>query len=135
MSETEFKVTLGSEKFIRMGERFMAGDPTVLAFESFDYELGELHVSITDGSFLKRHIVKDAKLDITEYCGKAGVLEIRVQLVAMGAVLKTWQLEPFVVMENGGGFEFIPEIALLRTEIQTMKQAIKELNTKIDETM
>lgn len=92
-------------------------------------------MTITDGTFAKRYTVKDAKFDISEYSKKAGVLEIRVDLIAMGAVAKTWLLEPFVVWENGGGYEFIPEIALLRKEIQTMKEIIKELNNKIDDTM
>ena len=135
MSETEFKVTLGSEKFVRFRERLMAGDPTVLVFESFDYDLGELHATITDGAVKKRYALDGARFDITEYCKKAGVLEIELDLVANGEFIKTWQLEPFVVFENGGGYELIPEIALLRKEIRTLKKIIKELNSKINETM
>lgn len=129
------KVTLGANKFVSINERFMAGAKTVLAFESSEYELGELHATVTDGAFAKRHVVRNAKFDITEYCKKAGVLEIKVDLVARGAVVKTWLLEPFVVIENGGGYELIPEIALLRKEVRRMKKIIKELNAKIDETM
>lgn len=131
----ECKVTLGANKFVGIKDRFIAGDETYLAFESSEYALDELHATITDGAFAKRHIVKGAKLDISEYCKKAGVIEIRVDLVARGAVLKTWLLEPFVVRENGGGYELIPEIALLRREIRTMKKIIKELNSKIKDTM
>lgn len=131
----EHKVSLGANKFVAMQERFMAGEKTVLAFESSEYNLAELHVTITDGASAKRYVVKDGKFDISEYSKKAGVLEIKVDLIAMGAVAKTWLLEPFVVWENGGGYEFIPEIALLREEIRTMKKIIAELNNKIDDTM
>ena len=131
----ECKVLLGADKFVGIKDRFIAGDQTFIAFESSEYALGELHCTITDGSFAKRHTVKDRKFDITEYCKKAGVLEITVDLVLHGTVAKTWMLEPFVVRENGGGYELIPEIALLRKEVRRMKKIIKELNTKINDTM
>lgn len=37
-------------------------------FESSEYNLDELHVTITDGTFAKRYIVKDGRFDISEYC-------------------------------------------------------------------
>ena len=131
----ERKVVLGSKKFVGISERFMAGAKTVLVFESEEYPLGEIHATVTDGTIAKRHVIRSAKLDITEYCKGAGIIEIRLDLVDKGAVVKTWLLEPFVVHQNGGGYELIPEIALLRREIRMMKKALKELNSKIDETM
>lgn len=131
----ECKVTLGADRFVGINERFIAGEKTILAFDSSEYALDELHVTITDGTIAKRYVVRDAKFDISEYCKKANVIEIVVDLVMRGAVAKTWQLEPFVVRENGGGYELIPEIALLRKEIRTMKKIIKELNAKISDTM
>lgn len=131
----ECKVSLGANKFVGIHDRFMAGEQSSLVFESSEYNLDELHVTIADGTFAKRYVVKDGKFDISEYCKKACVVEIRVDLILGGAVAKTWLLEPFVVTEQGGSFELIPEIALLREEIKTMKQIIKELNTKIYETM
>lgn len=131
----ECKVSLGANKFVSIKDRFEAGKETVLAFESSEYALGELHATITDGVFAKRHTVKDARLDISEYCKKVGVIEVKVDWVERGTIVKTWLLEPFVVRENGGGYELIPEIALLRREIRTMKKVIKELNSKINDTM
>lgn len=131
----ECKVTLGANKFVGMQERFTAKEKVILCFESSEYELGELHATITDGTFATRHILNGARFDISDYCKKAGVVEITIDLVLKGAVAKTWLLEPFVVRENGGGYELIPEIALLRKEIQTLKQIIKELNSKIKDTM
>ena len=131
----EFKVSLGAEEFVGIKERFIAKREAILAFESSEYPLDELRVTITDGTFPKRHVVKGAKFDITEYCKKARVLEIVVDLVLNGTVAKTWRLEPFVVREDFGGYTLIPEIDLLRKEIRTMKKVIKELNSKITETM
>jgi len=131
----ERKILLGANKFVGIKDRFIAGDETILAFESSEYALDELHVTITDGSFAKRHTVRNARFDISEYCKKASVLEIKVDLVRGGMVVKSWLLEPFVVRENGGTYELIPEIALLRKEIRTMKRIIKELNSKINDTM
>lgn len=129
------KISLGANKFVSNPERFFVGAQTALVFESSEYDLGELHVTITDGTFAKRHVVKGGKFDITEYCKKAGVLEIMVDLILRGTVAKTWLLEPFVVRENRGSYELIPEVALLRKEVRRMKKIIKELNTKINDTM
>lgn len=131
----EHKVLLGADKFVGIKDRFMAGDETILAFESSEYALDELHATITDGVFSKRHTVRNKRFDISEYCKKARVLEIKIDLVKGGTILRSWLLEPLVVRENGGGYELIPEIALLRKEIRTMKKIIKELNTKINDTM
>lgn len=131
----ECKILLGADKFVGIEDRFMAGDETILVFESSEYALDELRAIITDGAIAKLHTVKDGRFDISEYCKKACVLEITLDLVMGGAVVKSWQLEPFVVRENGGGYVLIPEIALLREEIRMMKQIIKELNSKINDTM
>lgn len=131
----EHKVTLGTNKFVRIEDVILAGEKTVLAFESSEYSLGELQATITDGTFAKQYALKDGKFDITEHCKKACVLEIKVALILDGAVAKVWILEPFVVRENGGEYVLIPEIALMRREIRTMKTIIKELNRKINDTM
>lgn len=131
----ECKILLGANPFVGIKDRFMAEEKTILAFESSEYVLGELHATITNGAFAKRHVVRDKRFDISEYCKRAGVLEIKIDLVARGTVVNSWCLEPFVVRENGGSYELIPEISLLRNEVRTMKKIIKELNSKINDTM
>ena len=131
----ERKVTLDANKFVSINEVILAGESTILAFESSEYSLEGLHATISDGTFVKRYALKDAKFDITEYCKKARVLEIKIDLVLKGTLAKTWQLEPLVVRENGGGYVLFPEVALLRKEIRTMKKIIKELNSKITDVM
>lgn len=131
----EHKVTLGTSKFVGMQEQFNAKEQVILVFESSEYELDELRVTITDGASTDLHTLTDARFDITDYCTKEGILEIAADLVKKGSVVKRWLIEPFVVRENGGTYELVPEIALLRNEIRTMKQIIKELNSKIYETM
>lgn len=131
----ELKVMLGADKFISINDRFVVGDQTTVSFESEDYPLDELYVTVNDGVVARRYAVKNRSLDISEFCNKANVVEISVDLVLRGEIAKTWLLEPFVVKDVSGGYEFIPEIALLRQEIQTMKTIIKEMNSKIDDTM
>lgn len=131
----EHKITLGASKFVGMQEQFNAKEQVILVFESSEYELDELRVTITDGASTYLHTLTGARFDITDYCTKEGILEIAADLVKKGSVVKRWLIEPFVVRENGGTYELIPEIALLRNEIRTMKQIIKELNSKIYETM
>mgnify|MGYP003292062032 CR=1 FL=1 len=131
----EHKITLGSDKYVGVRERIRAGANTKFVFESSEYTLDELQVTITNGDYVRRYTVKDKTFDLTQHTLKAGVIELTVDLVLRGAVAKTWLLEPFVVRENGGEYYLIPEVALLRKEVKRMRRAIRELNSKIKETM
>jgi hypothetical protein len=131
----EHKITLGVEKYVPIRERIKAGANTKFVFESSEYALDELQVTITNGDYIKRHTVKGNTFDLTQYTLKAGVIELTVDLVLRGAVAKTWLLEPFVVRENGGEYYLIPEVALLRKEVRRLRRAMRELNSKIKETM
>lgn len=131
----EHKVILGADKFVSIKDRFLAGKEAILVFESNEYPLDELQVTITTGDGLYRRTAKDGAIDITDFCKKANVVEIGVDLIMRSVVAKSWLLEPFVVREAFGGYELIPEVALLRKEIRTMKKIIKELNSKIKDTM
>ena len=131
----ERKITLGNEQFIGMRDKIIAGTHVDLVFESSEYPIDELRVTVSNGSIAIRHDVKNGKLDITQYCVKASVVEVVVELVLRGSVAKKWVLEPFVVRENGGAYVLIPEVALLRQEVKTLKIIIKEMNSKIKQTM
>lgn len=131
----EYKVTLGIGRFVSFRERLLAGEETKILFDSSEYDISDLQVTITDGKTVKRFDVKDACFDITEFVTKACVLEITVDLILRGSVAKKWSLEPLVVRENGGQYYAIPEMELVRNELRRLKGAVKELNTKIQDTM
>ena len=131
----EYKISLGQDKYVGMRDRLKANAETKFVFESSDYPLDELQVTITNGEFIKRHTITDKTFDLTDYVTKAGVYELVVELVLRGTVAKTWLLEPFVVRENGGEYYIIPEVALLRKEVKRLRKAMRELNSKIKETM
>lgn len=131
----ERKITLGSEQFIGMRDKIIAGTHVDLVFESIEYPIDELRVTVSNGAMARRHDVKNGKLDITQYCVKASIVEVVVELILRGSVAKKWVLEPFVVRENGGAYVLIPEFTLLRREHKMIKKALKEMNTKIKQTM
>ena len=131
----EHKITLGRDKYVGIRERITACTDTKFVFQSSEYELDELQVTITNGEFVKRYTVKDKTFDLTPFVKKAGVIELTVDLVLRGTVAKTWLLEPFVVRENGGKHYLIPEVELLRKECKRLRKAVRELNSKIKDTM
>lgn len=131
----EHKITLGSDKYVGVRERIRAGANTKFVFESSEYTLDELQVTITNGDYVRRYTVKDKTFDLTQHTLKAGIIELTVDLVLRGAVAKTWLLEPFVVRENGGKHYLIPEVELLRKECKRLRKAVRELNSKIKDTM
>lgn len=131
----EHNITLGGDKYVGIRERIKAGTNTKFVFESSEYALDELQVTITNGDYIKRHTITDKAFDLTQYITKAGVIEMQVDLILRGAVAKTWLLEPFVVRENGGEYYIIPEVALLRKEVKRLRRAMRELDSKIKDTM
>ena len=131
----EHKLHLGEERFVRFVSKVHAGANTKLVFESDEYPLDELQITITNGKSAKRYTVKDKRFDLTQHITRACVIEIVVELVMRGTVAKTWVLEPFVVRENGGKYVLIPEVALLREETRRLRKAVCELKSIIKETM
>lgn len=131
----ERKITLGGDKYIGIREKIKAGTNTKLVFESSEYALNELQVTITNGDYIKRYTVKNKIFDLTQHVIKAGVVEITVDLILRGTVAKTWLIEPIVVRENGGEYYLIPEVELLRKEVRRLRRAMRELNFKIKDTM
>lgn len=131
----EYKVLLGENKFVRMPPTIKAGEQAVLDFDLGDYALGMLQATIHSGTVTRVRELDSTQLDITEFCQKACVIEIRLDLSYRGVIAKTWEFEPLVVSEHNDSYEVIPEIALMRQEINLMKQVIKEFNTKINDTM
>lgn len=131
----ERKITLGSDKYIGIREKIKAGANTKFVFESSEYALDELQVTITNGDYIKRYTVKNKIFDLTQHVIKACVVEVTVDLILRGAVAKTWVIEPIVVRENGGEYYLIPEVELLRKEVRRLRRAMRELNSKIKDTM
>jgi hypothetical protein len=131
----KIKLTLGANSLVRVSESVRVGEKTIILFDSTEYDISQLSILLNDGISVKHFTVENRQIDITQYCDKARVIEISVELLLKGKGAKKWQIEPIVIKEDGDTFEVIPEIAFMRQEIDTMRQIIKELNSKIEETM
>ena len=71
--------------------------------------------------------VKDGKLSIPPDFLEEGELHISLQRVENGEVTSKWKTERVILKSLDGGYEAVPELTLLRDELGTMKQALKEL--------
>lgn len=104
-----------------------------LSFASSVYVLGTLVATVSNGEErLQFKLTKqDKEIDITDFCKKAGQVEITVCLTVRGKVARRWQIEPLCVREIDGSFEVIPEIEELKERLERAEKAIAEMSKLI----
>lgn len=104
-----------------------------LVFASSVYVLGTLVATVSDGAErLQFKLTKqDKEINITDFCKKAGRVEITVSLTVRGKIAKKWQIEPLCVREIDGTFEVIPEIEALKERLARAEKAIAEMSKLI----
>lgn len=104
-----------------------------LVFASSVYVLGTLVATVSDGAErLQFKLTKqDKEINITDFCKKAGRVEITVSLTVRGKIAKKWQIEPLCVREIDGTFEAIPEIEALKERLARAEKAIAEMSKLI----
>lgn len=129
------EIKLEKSRFVKIPEMFFEGDKLELKFKSSLYTLSKLYAVATNGSTTKRGELKDNTLDISDLCRKACVVDINVYLISRSKTVKEWRLEPLVVRGLNDVFKPIPETVHMREELTTMKKALKEMNTKINDTL
>ena len=126
----EYKIYLDANRLARLPETIIIEKEhkkeTILLFASSTYDLGRLGVTITNGYNARSILLDEPKLDISEFCEKACVIDINIQLITRGKTIKTWELEPITVRELDGRIEAIPEIALIREEMEKRLSAIED---------
>ena len=71
--------------------------------------------------------VKDGKLTIPPEALEEGELHLSLQRVENGEVTHQWKTERVILKNLDDGYEAIPELNLIRCELSTIKQALKEL--------
>lgn len=131
----EIKLSLERNRSVRISGVAIADEAVVLSFESGAFNLDTLVVNVSNGRESIRREVKGRVLDISSLCTIGGVIEIKAEIALKDKTIKKWDIEPLVVRECEGKSQIYPEILLLREEVATMKKIIKELNTKINDTM
>ena len=107
-------------------------EEVILSFTSAIYSLGELLISVKKDNVVKKYKTKDKLVDISEFCTSAGCVDIEVSLMVGSDAVKDWRVEPLLIKEINHSFAPIPEIEQMREELATMKSAIKELRTIVE---
>ncbi len=131
----EIKLSLERNRSVRISGVAIADEEVVLSFESGAFNLDNLVVNVSNGKESIRREVKGRVLDISPLCKVGCVIEINAEITLKDKTVKKWDIEPLVIRECEGKSQIYPEIVLLREEVATMKKIIKELNTKINDTM
>lgn len=76
--------------------------------------------------------VKNGELSIPNTFLSPGVLLINLQVVEKGLAVKKWSAEKLTLQSLDDGYEGIPELAVLRKDINTLKNAVKEMVSLIN---
>lgn len=109
------------------GGKILLPEDVSLEFLSDTYDLKNLLVTIRKGNEERQYKPKGKPIDISDLCKTAGLVEIEASLIANLQPVKTWRVESLLLVEVKGGFEAIPEIEVLREEINLVKSAIRDL--------
>ena len=107
-------------------------DEVKLSFSSGVYVLDNLVISCKKGNNTKKYKTTGAAIDLSDLCTSAGRIDIEVSLVVGAEVVKEWRVEPLLIKEIDHSFVPIPEFEHMREEIATMKGAIRELKTIVE---
>lgn len=128
-------INLKANPFIKMPCQLYAHEQEViLSITSEIYPLKTLSIDLSDGKNHKTVITHGEPVDITQYF-RAGKLDIQISLVEKGEKLKTWRVEPLYLKEIDGKILSVPQIDKMQEEIQTLRLALAELHSKINETI
>lgn len=124
----EIEICLGSASFAsHQAIVTVPEEKVILAFSSLVYPTEHLIVTVRKSESEKYFRCKDGKVDITEFCDTAGLIEITAILETRGHSAKIWQIEPLIVKELFGSFDTIPELVAIRQELETVKKALIEI--------
>ena len=127
-------LSLDGENYVRHNEIITVPEEEVkLGFASSSYLLGVLVVTVINGAKSQQYKLtsNEKEIDITEFCQKAGRVEITACLTVRGEVAKKWHIEPLCVREIDGSYQAIPEIEELKERLARAEKAIAELSQMI----
>lgn len=133
-------IPLKQGTFIKLPEVIYAHEERVeLSFSSDIYDLKALSVVATNGKRELKKVLRGEAMDITELC-TVGELNLTVALMNADTAVKRWRLEPIIIKEADDEMLLIPaveamrgELTDLRGELETTKEALKELYTIIND--
>ena len=128
--------TLLHTQYLTHNEIITLPEETVeLKFNRTIYSAGELILTVVKGESMAKQykVPNDGTVDITEFFKEAGEVSACLSLAVRGEVARVWQIEPFCAREIPNGIEVLPEVEHLKEEVATLKRAIVELNTIINE--
>lgn len=107
------------------GEVFtLCNEPLVMEVVA---EVDNLYAVCTFGNNRTAIKVKDGLLSIPPTFLKEGELHIGFKQVENGNVIKEWRAERVTLRKLDDEYKVIPELVMLRNELTTVKQALKEL--------
>lgn len=127
--------TLTTSTYLKHNEVITLPDTVELHFNRTVFSAGELILTVVKGETMGKQykVPKEGTVDITEFFGEAGEVSASLSLAVRGEVARVWQIEPFCAREIPNGIEVLPEVEHLKEEVATLKRAIVELNTIINE--
>ena len=105
-----------------------------IRFFSNVYVIPTLSIHIKNGNF-KRKITTTLgeEIDISDCFLKAGKVEISVAMIINGESVKEWIVEPIIIKEIEHSFIAIPEIEDLKSRLNIIENAIREIAKIITE--
>lgn len=80
----------------------------------------------------KKGIILNDEFIINRDFLRIGKLSIKIEIVILGNVVKTYKVEDLIIKEINGEIKSIPEIDNMRIEINDMRERIIETNKNVE---
>lgn len=129
------EISLTSSQYIFHNEIVeLPEDKVELLFKSTPYSVGRLTLTVLRGEVEKQYkITPGTTIDVSDFFELPGEVRAAVTLSVRGKVVRTWQVEPFIVKGVPGGVEAIPAIVELTEHIKVLEKAVIELSKIIND--
>lgn len=122
----------------RSNGRLLKREPVFISDDNFslnlstDYHLSDIIVVYANGThIITKHHSNLNEIPVPKEMLKAGVLNVKVTLLALGVAVKSWNVEPIILKELDKGFEAYAEIEELKTQLCEKNQMIDNLLCRV----
>lgn len=118
----QIKLDVTNRARVLENDPILLPDTLTVEFVSEFYRTSELLITARNGLLKKKIKVHNREpLDLSELV-REGVLEMFIQLIVKGTVVKSWTVDPIFFKSTEQGFELYDYIALLEDRIAVLEQ-------------
>lgn len=97
------------------------------------FSLGDIILTVDNGTSKKQYRAGDEPVDITELCTAPGEVKLAAVLAISGEVARVWQIESLILKKIPSGIVAIDEITELKGQIISLEERLSQTEAALAE--